>query len=202
MAGERIEFTIALNDLFSKATEKAADSIDKFLGALGPVGEALGPLVKLETAMVALGGAALIAGAGLALHASEAKEETLDTLDAMLGSQEAAESTYKAIEGMGASIGLSLERGSELAKQLSASGITNADALQDAIRAIGETEKVLGEGAGGKIQKILEKSSQTGQFKISGKQLTGTGIVSADLEAQLSKQFGVVPKVIHEQLAK
>src|SRR5258708_10850487 len=215
MAGEVMKFLLILDDKFSGPLKQGRDELGHFteavreggtgLGdfgkALGEVGGYIGPVIAASAAMAAIGGAAVLGGAALALHASEAKEETLDTLDAMLGSQEAALSTYEAIEDMGADIGLSLERGSELAKQLSAAGITNAALLKDSILAIGETEKVLGEGAGAKIQKILEKSSQTGQFKITGKQLVGTGVVQADLEAQLSKQLGVVPKVVKAQLA-
>ncbi len=188
--GESLKFLLELEDKFSSPANKAISSVAKLTETLGGIGKVLGPLIKVEAAMFGLGAAAIIGGAALAIHASEAKEDTLNTLDAMMGSHEAALETYSAISDIGGKIDLSLEKGSELAKQLSAAGLTNKEDLVNAVKSIAEVTSVLGEGAGGKIQKLLEKSSQTGQFKVTGKALTGTGVD----EGLLAQKLGVTKK--------
>ena len=188
--GDTLKFLLELEDKFSSPANKAISSVAKLTDTLGEVGGVLGPLIEVEAALVGLGAAAIIGGAALAIHASEAKQDTLDVLDAMLGSQEAASDVYSSIQDIGGKIDLSLAKGSELAKQLSAAGVTNKEQLVKSIQAIGEVSSVLGEGAGDKIQKLIEKSQQTGTFKISGKQLTGTGID----EGLLAQRLGVTKK--------
>lgn len=188
--GDTLKFLLELEDKFSSPANKAISSVAKLVDTLGEVGGVLGPLIKLEGALVGLGAAAIIGGAALAIHASEAKQDTLDTLDAMMGSHQAAVDAYSAIEDLGGKLDLSLAKGSELAKQLSAAGVKNKEDLLAAVKSIAEVSSVLGEGAGGKIQKLIEKSAQTGTFKISGKALTGTGID----EGLLAQRLGVTKK--------
>lgn len=190
MALDHLVFTIELTDLVSKAAEKGSKAIDSLADSMGELGPIFGTVAKAELAFAAGLAAAVVSGAALAIHASEAKEDTLNVLDAMLGSQEAALSTYSAIEDLGGRIDLSLEKGSEIAKQLSAAGVTNRDQLVEAVKSIAEVSSVLGDEAGGKIQKLIEKSQQTGTFKISGKQLTGTGVD----EGLLAQRLGVTKK--------
>lgn len=135
-------------------------------------------------------GVAVIAGAGLAIHAAEQKQDTLDMLEAMMGTSEAATSTYAAIEGITSKVAISQERATGLARELTAAGVTNKDALTGAITAIGQVESVLGSEAGNKIQNVLEKAAQSGQFKLQAKQLAGTGVQVQKLYEEIAKRTG------------
>ena len=190
MSLDHLAFTIELTDLVSGAAgkaEKAIDSLATGLDALVPgMGAVASKAIYLGTALAGLA----IGGATLAIHASEAKQDTIDMLDAMLGSQEAAVDTYGAIEDLGGDLAISLSRGSELARQLSAAGVTNKDQLVSAIKTIGEVESVLGSSAGSKLQNIIERASASGTFKLPAKGLQGTGID----EGLLAQRLGVTKK--------
>lgn len=173
--------------------EASAASSAKALGALGTAATAA------AAAVVALGvalGAAAIGGMSLALSASEAKNDTLDALEAFQGSAEAADSTYKSIIGITDRVAISTKRGQELAIELAAAGITSGDALTRAVESIGQVESVLGQGAGGKIQNIIEKALAGGEFEISAKTLKGTGVSTA----MIAEQLGITPKQLEAQI--
>ncbi len=137
-----------------------------------------------------------IGGAELAIHAVELKMDTLDALEAFVGTAEAAKEIYGRIEDMQGQVAMSQERGMGLARELSAAGVTNKDALVDAIQAIGQVESVLGGGAGGRIQSIIERSSASGKFKFNAKQLAGTGVQSSAIAAAL----GMTPAQMDAQM--
>jgi hypothetical protein len=187
---DRLLFTIELTDLVSKAADTASKAIGKLADSMGELGPLFGTVAKTELAVAAGLASLVVGGAALALKASEAKQDTVNMLDAMLGSQDAAQDVYSKVEGLGGTIALSLERGSELARELSAAGVRNKDSLVDAIKTIGEVESVLGREAGGKIQNIISRATQTGKFKVDARRLVGTGIE----ENVLAKALGVTPK--------
>src|SRR6202012_4915625 len=128
--------------------------------------------------------------ARFAVGAAEAKNDTIDMLDAMLGSQEAAKNTYARIEDLTNSVAISQERAIDLARTLSASGVQNAARLTDSIRSIGQVDQVL-KGGGEKIQKLIERATTAGKFDINAKRLAGTGIQIKALYAEIAKQTGV-----------
>ncbi len=138
----------------------------------------------------------------LAIEATELKTDTEDALEAFLGSQQAAENTYSQIRSMGGELALGIQEGSKMAQQLAAAGIESQESLLSSIRAIQSVKLVLGDEGAGKLQTLLTRTAQTGQFKVSGKQLTGTGIRTDELTAQLSKQLGVVPAVVKQRMAE
>ncbi len=180
----------------SKAQNAANDSM---LGAVTK-GTILGNVyVKLgEYAIKAAAAVAefALSGFSLALSASEAKNDTLDALEAFQGSAEAADETYKSILGITDRVAISVKRGQELATELAAAGITSRDALTSAVESIGQVESVLGAGAGGKIQSIIEKAMAGGEFDISAKTLKGTGVSSA----MIAEQLGISPKQLEAQM--
>jgi hypothetical protein len=139
-----------------------------------------------------------MAGFSLALSATEAKNDTLDTLDAFLETSEEVDYVYNSIIDMGGRVAISVAKGSDIARQLAAAGNLTATQIVDSIESIGMVTSVLGSGAGDKIQSIIEQATATGTFKISGKQLKGTGVTTE----MLAKQLGVDPKTINDQLKK
>lgn len=190
-----------------KSAKQAADAAKAFSASeaaatsegLALIGEA-----AAATAAIALGLGAAFAyvaysGASLAVHAAEAKNDTLDMLEAMLGSQEAAKSTYEQINAITKTVAISQESAETLARELTAAGVTNQAMLVGAVKAIGQTESVL-KGAGSKIQGIIEKAAQTGKFEVNAKKLTGTGVQLSVLYQELATRTGVGVKQIEAQL--
>lgn len=161
--------------------------------ALGNVYVKLGEYVlKAAAAIGSLG----FKGMEFAIEASEAKNDTLDALDAFLGSAEEVDYVYNSIVDIGDHVAMSQAKGRDLAVQLSAAGVTNSKLLVDAIESIGQVSSILGEGAGSKIQSIIERSQASGKFQLSAKQLKGTG-VSNDMVAQA---MGITPKQLEAQM--
>ncbi len=188
----------------AKAASDAAKAFKASEAAATTEGLAtLGTAVAATTA-VALGLGAAFAyvaysGASLAVHAAEAKNDTLDMLEAMLGSQEAAKSTYEQINAITKVVAVSQESAETLARELTAAGVTNQAMLVGAVKAISQTESVL-KGAGSKIQGIIEKAAQTGKFEVNAKKLTGTGVQLSVLYAELARRTGTGVKQIEAQL--
>lgn len=179
------------------AQEEAMAGAAEQLGVLAGVYATAGAAALAFAAAV---GAAIYSGAKLSIEAAEAKNDTLDVLDAFQGSAEAAERTYAAIEDITRDLAISQERASGLARELASAGVTNADALTDAIKSIASVESVLGAQAGGKIQSVIEKAAQSGKFDVKAKQLVGTGIQIQKLYEELSKRTGVGVKQVEAQL--
>lgn len=191
---------VQLGQAGTKDIGAATESVEGLGSELGLLAD---PAAAAAAAVLALGAAfaALVyKGASIAIQAAEAKQDTLDLLDAMLGSQEAAKDVYGRIEDLTGKVAISQERATGLARELSAAGITQSDALTDAIKTIGQVESVLGSEAGGKIQTILEKAVQTGKFSINPKQLVGTGVQVQKLYEQIAKNTGKGIKQVEAEL--
>jgi hypothetical protein len=137
-------------------------------------------------------------GAHMALEAVEAKEKTLDLLEAMLGSKDAAEEVTAAIGQITKVTGVSGSRVAQLARELSAAGEAG-DLLTSSMKAIAQAETVLPEG-GAKLQKITERAIQTGNFALSPKQLVGTGLQVQKLYEEIARRTGVGVKQVEAQL--
>lgn len=154
------------------------------------------PMVAAITAVVAAEAAMIAGGMGMAIHAAELKNDTVDALEAFLDTGTAAQEVYERIEDIQKEVAISQERGMSLARELSAAGVTNADALTDAIRSIGMVESVLGGGAGSRIQSIITRATAGGKFQISARQLKGTGLQESAIAAAL----GLTPKQLDAQM--
>jgi hypothetical protein len=149
----------------------------------------------LAVAMVGL----TIKGASLAIEASEAKNDTLDMLEAMLGSAEAAHSALDSIRNITSETSASQKSVESAASALVAAGLENQSLMIDAVRSIAQVDSVLA-GKGEKIQSIFEKAAQSGKFDVKAKQLAGTGIQMQKLYVELAKRTGVGVKQVEAQL--
>jgi len=176
-----------LNKALQANKSAAAGYQEQILGLASKMNQAEKPTLNLGAAFTFLGesgigaaiafeGAAVAGGMALSLAASEAKNDTLDALEAFLDTADDADKVYNRLTDMTDHIAITQNRGSQLARELSAAGVTNADALTDAIESIGMVESVLGSGAGEKIQSIIEKATAGGKFDVNAKALKGTGV--------------------------
>jgi hypothetical protein len=150
---------------------------------------------KLATAV----GDLVFAGAKLAIEAAEARGDTLDMLDAMLGSAEAARSVYSQITAMTQGLAVSQAGVQASAQALAAAGIENKDQLVAAVRSIAQVDSVI-KGAGGKIQSIIERATASGKFEIQARRLTGTGVQIQKLVEEIARRTGKGAKEVEKQL--
>lgn len=186
---------------FGEASKASAgfDVLGSSIGALvNPVTIATGVVLGLTVALAGLG-ALLLKGAGLAIAASEAKNDTLDMLEAMLGTRAAAVETQAALSAMGGELATSQTELSRLAQELSAAGVDNKNQLLASVKAISQVESVL-KGAGGKVQSIIEKAVTTGKFEVEGKKLAGTGVQIQALYAEIGRRLGIGVTEVEAQM--
>lgn len=169
----------------------AGDSLIEKMGGEVAMAE---KLAAAWLAVAAAGTAAFLGGAALAIHASEFRGDMVDVYRNLLGSEQAAKSTYDEVQKIAGQVPQSAQRVHEIATQLLASGLSRG-LLEDTIKAMADLEaasKVMGNPeAVGKIMKIIEKANQTGAFSIPTKALVGTGVELSDLYAALAKRLGV-----------
>ncbi len=140
-------------------------------------------------------------GASLAIEAAEAKGDTLDMLEAMLGTQEAANATYIQLASLTKTTAASQAQLDSSAQALTAAGVTNRDMLFDAVKSIATVESVI-KGAGSKIESIVSKAAQTDKFELNPRKLLGTGIQLSVLYAELAKRTGKGVKEVENLLKK
>ena len=187
----------------SKAAKKAAAEQtargEAFAAEAAGMASAAGAAATAVLALAAAFGAAVYAGAALAIQAAEAKGDTLDMLEAFMGSAEAANDTYDRIQDITRDVALSQSKAQELAQTLTAAGVTNQAMLLDAIKSIGQVDSVI-KGAGDKVQAIIETANTAGKFQINAKKLVGTGIQMQALFEQLAKDTGKGVKQVEAEL--
>ncbi len=191
----------AFEKAFAGASD-AASGLEVFGAGLGtlvnPVTIATTAVLALAAALAGLG-VLFLRGAELAIAAAEAKNDTLDMLEAMLGTQEAATQVFAELNDMTRDLAVSQEQVSMSAQELAAAGVTNRDMLMDSVKAIAQVDSVL-KGGGAKVQAIIEKAAQSGKFSVNAKQLASTGVQVKALYAEISRQTGVGVKEVEQQL--
>lgn len=194
----------------AKAAEKAqklaqAEAASAEAASLaGRLSALVNPATLAAAAVAALGAAfayATIEGAALVLDVTEAKGDTIDMLEAMLGTAKAASDTYAQVEQLTRDFAISLSSAQGLAQSLTAAGVTDAAQLQDAMRGIAQLDSVI-KGAGGKIENLISKASQTGKFQFTTKQLVGTGIQVSALYEEIARRTGQGVKEVEQQIQK
>lgn len=182
-----------------------ADKAHQFVNSLADsLAFLTNPATLAAAAVTALGAAfayAVIQGGALALEVTEAKGDTLDMLEAMLGTAKAASDTYAQVEQLTRDFAISLSAAQGLAQSLTAAGVTDATQLQNAMRGIAQLDSVI-KGAGGKIENIITKAAQTGKFQFTTKQLVGTGIQVSALYEEIARRTGQGVKEVEAQLQK
>ena len=195
---------------------RAFTAIDKVKELGSQFEEVTGISAKAAIGIAGVGAAAIVAavgvaklvsvvaswtleGANLALEAAEAKQDTLDLFEAMLGSAEAAQRTLAAIRDITKVTSASQDAVQESASALSAAGVKNEKLLLGAVKAVAQVDSVL-KGRGEKIQAAFERAAQTGKFEVNAKRLAGTGVQLQTLYAELSRRTGIGVKQIEAQM--
>ncbi len=150
---------------------------------------------KLVSAVAEL----VFSGASLAIDASESKNDTLDMLEAMLGTQKAAKSVYTQITALTKELAVSQAGVESSASALTAAGVTNEKMLVDAVRSIATVESVL-KGGGSKIESIIERAAASGKFQVEARKLVGTGVQLSSLYQELAQRTGKGVKQIEAEM--
>jgi hypothetical protein len=165
-------------------------------------------VVAFTAGLVALG----VAGAKLALSAAGARKDLEITLEAMLGSQEAAARATDGINRITNEVAITTEKARALVSSLATAGLKNEAVLLGTVKAIGQAESVV-EGAGAKLEAIIQRS-QTPKawltpmgvqlrkvFQISPEDLQGTGVTIQEFYDTLGKRIGKSTAEIRFDLA-
>lgn len=176
---------------------KEVASAEKEIGeAAGTAAPRLGAMAKAVSGVaVAIVGtvaatALLATGfAALGAETSEAKGDVTRSLELLYGSQEAAENTYRAIEGITSRVAMSQSRALELSDTLIKAGEVNGDRMIRSIEAIGKAEAAR-KGAGQVLEGVITRASSTKMFSISRQELRAVGLSYRDMAQEISKQTG------------
>ena len=176
------------------------------LSALGPDGMAAAAGITLvgTAAIAAAAGvsALIVKGFELASQAGEFRKGTERAYSAILGTAVEGKELYEQIEAIGETIPVSFEKLHNLTRELLVNSVPQGQ-MEDIVRAISLTEKTLGKGgaeAASKLQNVIEKASQTGALKITGREIRGTGLTLDALSETLAKSLGKTPATIREML--
>ncbi len=198
-----MDFLIKLDEKISPAANKAnqalatlqgslksgGETVAKYASAFGAAGKVIAIFVAAATA--AVGATLLLTAAFIKLGAasSEEKGDITRSLELLYGSQEAAEHTYKVLEGITGRIAISQERVMELSQTLIKAGQVNGDQMVASIEAIGKAEAAR-KGAGQVIEGVITRSQKSRVFSINREELMATGLTYRELAKNISKETG------------
>jgi hypothetical protein len=172
------------------ALSSVSDGLSSKLDAMG------GPLKIAAALFAALVVAVVAAGVALvkfALGQADAERQSLLTMEAILGSAEAASELDEVIDKMAASSSVSSERLEEFATSLAKAGLRGDDLVQS-LDLLRKVEAGVGGEAASKLQGIIAKAGAAGKFDVSAKQLSEVGINMADLAAALGVSVADIEK--------
>lgn len=198
-----------LGDLGKKAKEtgQSAAGLSTRVGELGskvsampgPLGAAGGSLSQFASLLsnpyvaVAALTVALLAGVvalGVwAVKSADAARSNRIFLAAMTGSSTAGAQLGKSIESLAKTLPLAKEQIQGIAQALNDKGLKGTQ-LEAAMGAIARTQSVLGAGAAGKLQAIVDKSAQLKRFTANALDFQGSGISLDDVANALAKRTG------------
>lgn len=198
-----------LGDLGKKAKEtgSSAAGLSTRVGELGskvsampgPLGAAGGSLSQFASLLsnpyvaVAALTVALVAGVvalGVwAVKSADAARSNRIFLAAMTGSSSAGAQLGRSIESLAKTIPLAKEQIQGIAQALNDKGLKGTQ-LEAAMGAIARTQSVLGAGAAGKLQAIVDKSAQLKKFTANALDFQGSGISLDDVAGALAKRTG------------
>lgn len=195
MGDDAQSFTIGLVDQISGPARAASGSLSGLVGGLQKVAKGLDMLApgmgSIVSALIgvdgAIAGVALsLAESGISLAASSASwlNDTRQSLQALLGSAEAADSAMGAIRDVGAASAATKEQIAGLAKGLADAGF-QGDALKSALQTLTDVQVAVGDSAAQKLQRVVEKAAAGGAFKLSPRDLIGTGITEDQIASAL-----------------
>lgn len=138
-----------------------------------------GGMSEVGEVALALAGAlegAVLAGAALAISASEAKTQMISLFDAMGEGRISGEQVDNMLDDMRAKLGITKDAMVPYTKQILAMGITSRDALEGMTTSALEAEALVKGGGDAYLslaKKIQLASDTTGKVKLSTKQLSG-----------------------------
>lgn len=186
----------------SASSKAQAESSARIVEGFGLVAGGAAIAATAVLAAAAAFGALVYKGATLAIEASEFKGDTMDALELLLGTQEAAGDAYNRINDLSSKLPLPRKQAFELGQDLILAGITQQKQLDESITSIANLQQLGKGGQAGaeKIKTLLEKSSQTGKFDFKAKQLTGTGVSVDALTKNIAEGLGKSVEVTKEML--
>lgn len=190
---------------------------DALKGASGAGALALGTVAAVVVAITAVAtiavGAAIAVGklakefSALAISASEARASVESSLEVMYGSQQGAQSTYKAIVEVTNRVAISQQRALEISDNLVKSGEMNGHRMIKSIEAIGKAEAARA-GAGKVLEDVISASNKTassrfhgGVFTMTRAQMRDVGLSYRDMSKEIAKQLGTGLNEAHARLA-
>jgi hypothetical protein len=137
----------------------------------------------------------VIEGTKFAIEMGEFKENAVSAYEAVLGTKEQGEQAFAAIEDLGKSVHLPVERAQGMAQELMEMGLENVGTVSSVLTAVADLNRVGLEKGAAKFQSIVERSLSAGAFVLP-KKLSGIGVqlpkLYEDLAARLHKS---VPEV-------
>lgn len=182
--------------MLSHAWEEASEFGNEFTKSLIP------QIAAAELAAEAIKklGESIIEGAHFAVEAAEFKENAILAYEAVQGTAEEGEETFKAIDKLAMDVRMPAAKAHDMAKTLMVQGLENQQLLTSAISSVGNLQRVGMEAGAQRVQKIIETSLATGHFELSKKQLRGTGLNLEDIYGDLAKRLHKSRDEIKEEL--
>jgi hypothetical protein len=156
--------------------------------ALGGEAVVVGGLVAAWGAVSLAVGGAVLAGSEFALEASQFRKNMTEAFGLFLDSKEAGEETYASVRNISAALHAPIEKVGALTQELLVAGMDNQARLTETVKAVTSLARVGQEAGAEKLRGIVEKAIAGGDFKVSERQLKGTGIKLPELLATLAKQ--------------
>lgn len=198
------DFTLSLVDKVTGPVSDITGSLDKLMGSMGGAEGGMGglggamealadPASIAVAAVAAIGaavGAAVIAGASLALEMSELREKTVATFSALAGGKEAGEATLAMLDNLRAATGMTRAELTPLASKLMGMGI-QGKALQDQLTALATVKAIGSDGGTEAYTNVLKKLSAGA--KLSSKDLTNLSKTGVNVN-DMAKTLGVSVK--------
>ena len=208
-----------LGDLGKKTKDAAKDAgglatkvgelggkVSQMPGPLGSAGGALSSFASLLAnpyiAIAALTAAivlSVVAIGVLAVKMADASRSNQIFLSALTGSDRAGARLGKSIESLAKTIPLAKAQIQSIGQALNDKGLEGTK-LEAAMGAIARTQSVLGQGAAGKLQAIVDKSAQLKRFTANALDFKGSGISLDDVANALAKRTGKTLAVARESI--
>lgn len=181
----------------AQAAESAMGRLAQSSGAAGGALAKLGPYGVAAAA--ALGLVAVAAGAAylatskfvsLSINASEAKGDTVRSLELLYKSEKEALYTYRVLESLTDDVAISQQRVMDLSNNLIKAGQVNGDAMVRSIKAIGQAEAVR-KDAGKTLEGVITRATSNRMFSISRAELRQVGLSYRDLAQEIARGTGM-----------
>lgn len=195
---------------FTKAADTAGGAAEDAGGSMGGLQEELAEMTGgLSVAIEALGafalgaGAAVVAGAMLAIEMSDAREDAEALFDALGAGVSNGKEAIAMFDRLGEKIGKTRGELSKWAQSYEALGITDLDQLESKLTATASAQAMMGDKGAAAFEKLTKKiqtAAQTGQaLKIPVKGLGSLADVGLQVD-DVAKQLGITTEQLASQL--